>query len=79
VTGKRRQVSRIHNGGVASSDAALRDLVREVESGKLGGAETTFTVLLQVWGMVSPENTDSPASGLEPGSRCLRGSVPVVQ
>jgi integrase len=49
LTGKMRQVSRTHHGGVTSANAALRNLIEDVESGRSGGASATFGVLLDAW------------------------------
>ena len=40
VTGKVRQVSRTHHGGVTSANAALRNLIEDVKSDRSGGAST---------------------------------------
>jgi integrase len=49
VTGRRRQVSRIHRGGVGSADTALRDLVKDVGAGKHAAADATLARLLDDW------------------------------
>jgi len=49
VTGKARQVSRTHHGGVTSANAALRNLIEDVQSDRSGGASTTLGGLLDAW------------------------------
>jgi len=49
VTGKARQVSRTHHGGVTSANAALRNLIEDVQSDRSGGANTTLGGLLDAW------------------------------
>jgi integrase len=49
LTGKVRHVSRTHHGGATSANAALRQLIEDVESGRSGGANSTYGVLLDAW------------------------------
>jgi integrase len=48
-TGRKSWVSRTHRGGVKSSDDALRDLVKEVETGRHRGPGMTLGSLCDKW------------------------------
>src|SRR3954462_14073073 len=64
VTGRRRTVARVFNGGERAAKTAYAALVTEVSAGRHQGTETTFGDLLARWlDHIDPDRSPSTMVG----------------
>lgn len=49
VSGRERVATRTFRGGARDADEALRDFIKEIEEGKLGGTSATIRALMKKW------------------------------
>src|SRR5579872_5579715 len=74
ATGKERTVTRTFRGGARAADNALRNLVKEVEEGAIGGTSATLKVLLERW-LVHIESRDRSPTTLREYRRIVAKTI----